>query len=435
MWKRTWYQTIASFCLTLVILIACSQQKEVKIEDIETKSTNYSLEILTAFNTKEAKIFKQAIRPFETATGIEIELRAASAEFANLVSVAANGLDVPDVAFFPQISLYKELVSQGVLQPLNEKLDNLVRINFPEDLNEAIAIDGKLHGIWLKNSLKSLVWYRRDLFEKLGYTVPKTWAELENLSQQSIKNGYTPWCMGIKALGGSGWVATDWIEEFMLRLYDKSTYDRWISHQLKFNSPEVLQAFKMFEQFINTRGMVLGGREKILSTFVEDAAKPMFLEPPQCLMHRQAEWIRFQFPQTITLGNNGRVDVFLLPPIKPKQGISILAGGDIAGFFNDSPKVLQFAEYLTSKQFAETLVSLSGFISPHQSLELNNYREPIEQNILKLWRSADTIGFDASDLMPSQVGTGSFWTGMVDLIKGKTTTEIVKKIDLSWKSQ
>ena len=31
---------------------------------------------------------------------------------------------------------------------------------------------------------------------------------------------------------------------------------------------------------------------------------------------------------------------------------------------------------------------------------------------------ADTARFDASDLMPSAVGGGSFWTGMVDYTRG-----------------
>ena len=31
--------------------------------------------------------------------------------------------------------------------------------------------------------------------------------------------------------------------------------------------------------------------------------------------------------------------------------------------------------------------------------------------------------FDASDLMPAEVGTSSFWTGMVDWVSGTVTTE------------
>jgi alpha-glucoside transport system substrate-binding protein len=47
--------------------------------------------------------------------------------------------------------------------------------------------------------------------------------------------------------------------------------------------------------------------------------------------------------------------------------------------------------------------------------------------------SAGTGGFDASDLMPPAVGSGSFWTGMVDWIGGrKDLDEVLSDIDDSW---
>jgi alpha-glucoside transport system substrate-binding protein len=42
------------------------------------------------------------------------------------------------------------------------------------------------------------------------------------------------------------------------------------------------------------------------------------------------------------------------------------------------------------------------------------------------------VRFDASDLMPGQVGTGSFWTGMVDWVSGQDLEESLQQIDESW---
>jgi alpha-glucoside transport system substrate-binding protein len=45
---------------------------------------------------------------------------------------------------------------------------------------------------------------------------------------------------------------------------------------------------------------------------------------------------------------------------------------------------------------------------------------------------ANGFVFDASDLMPSAVGQGSFWTGMVDWTRGTPTAEVLESIESSW---
>jgi alpha-glucoside transport system substrate-binding protein len=102
---------------------------------------------------------------------------------------------------------------------------------------------------------------------------------LETLSRRIIRDGYTPWCIGVKDEGGSGWIISDWIEEIVLRLHGGEVYDRWVLHQILFDSPEVLAAFNLFDRLIRTPNMVYGGREKMLVTSVEDAAAPMFDAP------------------------------------------------------------------------------------------------------------------------------------------------------------
>jgi alpha-glucoside transport system substrate-binding protein len=40
--------------------------------------------------------------------------------------------------------------------------------------------------------------------------------------------------------------------------------------------------------------------------------------------------------------------------------------------------------------------------------------------------------FDGSDLMPSVVGSGSFWTGMTNWINGTPTSKVLSSIDDAW---
>ena len=57
--------------------------------------------------------------------------------------------------------------------------------------------------------------------------MPETWDELIALSDQIVADGSTPWCVGFESGGATGWPATDWMEDIMLRTAGTETYDKW----------------------------------------------------------------------------------------------------------------------------------------------------------------------------------------------------------------
>ena len=46
--------------------------------------------------------------------------------------------------------------------------------------------------------------------------------------------------------------------------------------------------------------------------------------------------------------------------------------------------------------------------------------------------SASGVVFDGSDVMPKEVGSGTFWTGMVEWIQGVSSQETTAAIEASW---
>ena len=69
-------------------------------------------------------------------------------------------------------------------------------------------------------------------------------------------------------------------------------------------------------------------------------------------------------------------------------------------------------------------------LSPHNDTPLEWYGNEIERKIAGIAREADTLRFDASDLMPGEVGTGSFWKAMTSYISGTTDLDTaLKEID------
>ena len=111
----------------------------------------------------------------------------------------------------------------------------------------------------VQKDLKSLVWYLPEQFEDNGYEIPQTMEDLIALSDQMVADGNTPWCIGVESGNATGWTATDWMEDLMLRTAAPEKYDQWVSNELPFNSPEVLNAMKVYGQFSRNDDYVAGG--------------------------------------------------------------------------------------------------------------------------------------------------------------------------------
>jgi alpha-glucoside transport system substrate-binding protein len=290
---------------------------------------------------------------------------------------------------------------------------------------------GQSAGVWHRYNAKSLVWYPKAKFEEAGYEVPKTWDELLALTQTIADDGDTAWCIGIESGAATGWPATDWTEEMMLRTTTPENYDKWVAGELKFDSPEVKKAIDTWSEIWFNDAYVNGGRKSIVTTFFGDSPTPMFANPPGCWLHRQGNFITSFFPDGVEAGKD--YGFFYLPPIGDEYGKPWLVAGDIMAMFNDRPEVRALMEYFTTPQSAAGFLQQGGALAAHQTATPDMYGADLERGIAELVQEATTFRFDASDLMPGEVGAGSFWKGMTDYVSGTADLDtVLPEIDKSW---
>jgi len=160
---------------------------------------------------------------FEAATGAAVEY-SGSDSFEQDIVIAAQAGSAPNIAVFPQPGLAADLAGRGFLSPLGEETADWVRENYAAgdswvDLGTYENADGteELFGFFYKVDLKSLVWYVPDAFYEMGYEVPETMEDLRALTERIVADGGTPWCIGLGSGAATGWPATDWVEDLMLR--------------------------------------------------------------------------------------------------------------------------------------------------------------------------------------------------------------------------
>jgi alpha-glucoside transport system substrate-binding protein len=388
------------------------------------------------FTDEDEVKFNASIEDFESWTGIDIQYTGTK-EFETIIRAAVEGGAAPDIADFPQPGLLKGFVDQGYVVDLSTFLnEEWLQQNYTESWLDMGQIGGITAGIWARYNGKSLVWYPKQAFEDAGYTVPTTWEELLALQEQIIADGSNPWCVGIESGAATGWPATDWMEEVMLRTTSLENYDNWTlpadaESRLPFSSPEVKNAAETLGELWFAENNVYGGRQAIATTYFGDAPLPMFDDPAGCYMHKQGNFITSFFPEGTVAGED--YDFFYLPPIDEEFGRPFLVAGDIYAMFNDRPESRAVIDFFTRGESLRTWLQSGGALSPHNDTQLDWYGSEVERGIAELVSQATAVRFDGSDIMPGAVGSGSFWKGMTDWISGTVDLDTaLSEIDAAW---
>ncbi len=398
-------------------------------EDLSGTTVN----IFGAFVDEDARRFNRSMEPFEEATGIDVEYEG-SGDFETLITVRSEGGSPPDIAAFPQPGLARDLVNGGYVYDMEDWLGmDYLSEQYNEAWTDLAEIEGIQAGVWYRASVKSLVWYNIPAFEEEGYEEPETWDEMLELSDQMVEDGYTPWTIGMESSGATGWVATDWIEDIMLRIHPPEVYDEWVAGELPFNSPEVKEAVEYMTEIWFNEDYVLGGREGIVLTPFGDAPTPMTVDPPAALMHRQASFITAFFPEEgAEVGDT--IGFFYLPPIDEEQGRPVLGAGDLMGAMQDRPEVRAVMRFLSTGESTRAWLESGGFVSPHADTSLDWYPTVADRGIAEILQNATTFRFDASDLMPGAVGAGTFWSEFTELVNDEDADldQLLTNIDESW---
>lgn len=443
--KHLLWVFVSVFTLFSLVLSACGPAATPEAEEpteapmteeaTEAPEEDFSGETVTIFTAAEGEqvtAFQSNFVDFQAETGIEVVVEA-SPDFETLALTRAEAGDPYDIYNFPQPGLMADFARDGLLIDLGQFLSqDYMLTKYTQSWIDLGTVDGVLSGVWHNADVKSLVWYAKPAFDAAGYTIPETWDDLLALSDQIVADGGVPWCIGFESGGATGWPGTDWVEDIMLRTTSPENYDAWVAGTLKFDSPEVRNAFETASNIWFNPDYVYGGTTGILTTNFGDAPLNLLGETPNCYLMRQASFIAGFFGDA-EVGVD--VGYFYLPPIDPAYGKPVLGSGSLLSMGNDTPAVRKVMEFLTTGASARAEVELGILIAPHLDADPAWYPNDVIRGFAEILANADTFRFDGSDLMPGAVGAGSFWTGVVDYVGGADLGTVLAGIDASWPAE
>jgi alpha-glucoside transport system substrate-binding protein len=415
-------------------------------DDDQASREGVSFNLFGAPVAAEGDAMAGFIDVYNEVTGSSITYEG-SDSFEEQLRIRVDGGNPPPVAFTPQPASICEFADEGALVSLEDMGFDIAEMEenhgkFWMDLG--LCDDGEHYGIpWFPN-FKSIVFYHEPTFTEMGYEIPETYDEMIALSEQIVADGMTPWCFAFESDAASGWPATDWLEDIMVRRWGGDVYGQWFRHEIPFNDPMVAEAFDIFGEIFFGEGFVLGGTDGVAAISFRDTPLPAFNDPPSCLMFKQGSFIANYFPE----GGEGIMKTFPFPDIEGNTGA--MGGGDTIIVFDGSSEFVEVVKDWISPEWQCVLASPSGGTASehgghgvagverlpgHKDVSPDCYETDAAKAFAETITGAlasNTFVFDASDLMPPAVGQGSFWTGMIDWSRGTPTQQVIDAVEASW---
>ena len=421
-------------------LASCAEGGDTGGGDTGGSLEGQTVRISGGITGSEADALNKSFDQFTKDTGIKVVYTGDKSFEGNIVTKVTGG-SAPDIAIVPQPGLLQSLVGTGEVKEASDTVKANVEKYWSPAWETYGSVDGKLYASPMDANAKGYVWYQPAQFKEWGVDIPKTWDDVLTLTKTiRDKTGKAPWCAGFASDAASGWPGTDWIEDLVLRQSGPDVYDQWAQGKVKFTDPKIKDAFDALAKILLNPDYVnagFGDVKSINSTAFGDVAAP--IANGTCALTHQASFltanlltVKTAAGAVPTIAPDGDVYAFLLPGIT-EGSTSIEGGGTFVTRFSDSAAVEKVAEYMTTPDWANARVKLGGFISANSGADPSLASSGFLTDAMKLLQDKDTVfRFDASDLMPATVGSGSFWKGMVNWIDGRPTDQVLSDIQAGY---
>lgn len=371
--------------------------------------------VIGTWTDAEQESFLAMVAPWEAETGNTVRYQGTRAINDILAAGVGTGV-LPDLAGLPGPAQMAEYAAAGALKPLDDVLDV---DTYQDETSSALVdlgmVDGTTYGIFIKASVKGLIWYNPALHD-YSDDPPVTWDDVLEQGAANQGDADALWCLGIESGDASGWPATDWIEEILLHQAGPDVYNQWWQGEISWTDPEIQTAFETYMDVVEN---AYGGGTNAVATKFDLAGDPLFTDPPGCAFFHQASFITgLGAFENATAGTD--YNAFPFPAFNDEFATAVEGAGDLFGMFHDTEAAKSLMRYLVTAQAQDIWVQRGGALSPNRNA--TSYPDDISALMGSMLTGAEDLVFDASDQMPTAMNA-AFWSHMVSLTAGQETIE------------
>ncbi|MBZ0274794.1 MAG: ABC transporter substrate-binding protein, partial [Anaerolineae bacterium] len=277
MFKR---MVLVMMLAVLAFSVVGVQAQDMSMECFGSEGTQVSL--LGVWSGEEEETFKAVLAPVLDACNLTLVYEG-TRDLATVLATRVDGGDAPDIASLPNPGSLKTYADQ--LVPLTDVGVNAD--NYVQGWKDLGSVDGNWIGLPIKTDIKSLVWYSPVAFEAAGYEVPATWDDFVALMDQMVADGGpAPLAMGFESGGATGWTATDFVQDILLRTQGADYVAGLTTGETAWNDQGVIDAWTTYVDWANKYGA--GGADGAITTSFGDAILQPFQDPAEAWMVKQS---------------------------------------------------------------------------------------------------------------------------------------------------
>jgi alpha-glucoside transport system substrate-binding protein len=382
-----------------------------------------TVSMIGVWSADEEATFKGILDPFLSKCNITLEYEG-TRDLA-VYSTRIEGGNPPDIAGLPNPGLLAEYKDYMV------PLGSVIALDQYSPAWQSLgSVEGTVYGAFFKADTKSLVWYSPPVFDAMGYEIPTTFDELEDLANQIVDEGGMPFSCGIESGEATGWVSTDWIQDLLLRMKGADFVEQWARHEIPWTDSDIGEAFELYRDICGSDTYALGGAQGTLNTSFLESLYPPFEDPPGAYMVRQASFaggvIGEQFPDLVP-GED--YTFFMFPEMDSTIGAPMQGGADVMALFNaDNAAAVALMNYMFGEAGGKELAASGWGLSPNNNVTAGDYASALQGQAATLMNEAPAFSFDADDRFPGGLNV-DYWQAVVEYLGGGDLDTILTRME------
>ena len=323
------------------------------------------------------------------------------------------------LALIPNPQGVKNLAERGHLYRLNSLMidDSSIYKIYPEHLSDIVSKNNNVYAGWTRLFPHSLIWYDISKFEDYDLNF-QDFDSLISSTKKIADGGVTPWCANSESSASTGWIQTNWLEDILLSKNGPEIYDKWSQLKIRASSIEIFSSVKIIDDFIFYPNHIHNGPASIMSKEFRNLPKVLLDDSNSCFLSWSGHYFRYYIPDEYKYGEE--YGVIKLPMIEIDN--TVVGIGDALVLINDNQVARNVMSEILSFRFGKTWSSYQDteFISANKYFNreiINNELTQYEFDIVHEALNQNLFRYDASEIMPRDIGSDSLWKFFISYIR------------------
>lgn len=287
---------------------------------------------------------------------IEVQLNSFDHEAYKTAIRNFLATEAPDVCFWFAGNRMKFFVDQNLLMDVSDVWEEEGLYDSMSSSVKPMTIGGKQYGVpW--SYYQWGVYYRMDIFEKYGLSVPETWEEFLSNNDTLVANGVTPVTIGTKYL----WTAGGWFDYLNLRVNGYDYHMDLMAGKVPYTDAKLDKVFNVW------RDMIERGH------FLENHATYSWQEAQAPLINGDAAMYligNFMIPDMTSAGVVDNIGFFQFPEIDSSVAMYEDAPTDTIHIPAQAKNVEEakiFLKFMARPDIQKILTDAAGTLAPNKN--------------------------------------------------------------------